>query len=158
MQTRRSSPLKLRIAGPEDSSDIWEWRNDPKTRSMFRNSATVPWASHSSWYASALMDKRKSIFVGIESESGLKIGVVRFDRESIGDVAEISINLNPAMRGKGFSEPLLSLAIAKFLQNSDCVLLAEVKAENTASAQIFEKVGFNEYAEEHGMKKFRKSS
>jgi L-amino acid N-acyltransferase YncA len=51
----------------------------------------------------------------------------------------------------------LALAIGNFSQYLDCDLVAEVKAENSASTRIFTNVGFREITGEHGMKKFLKT-
>ncbi|MBT6536258.1 MAG: GNAT family N-acetyltransferase [Rhodospirillaceae bacterium] len=150
--------MKLRPADSEDSNDIWEWRNDPTTRAMSRIATVTSWESHCTWFAAAQKNENKVIYIGTEGETDAKIGMVRFDIDPANNVAETSINLNPAMRGKSLSQPFLALAAEKFSHYFNGDLVAEIRSENSTSIRIFENVGFVEHAEEQGMKKFRKPS
>jgi RimJ/RimL family protein N-acetyltransferase len=71
-----------------------------------------------------------------------KAGIVRFDRTE-GSEWEVSITVNPQMRGRGLGARLLSAAIAERrneMGNPD--LIARIKPENAASQRIFDKAGF----------------
>ena len=123
----------VRPAVEGDALDVLAWRNDPVTRAMARNREAVDEASHLAWFAGALADSRRTFLIG--EVEGEKIGMVRFDR---GDETEVSINLNPAHRGRGLSYPLLMAALA-------CVdgdVWAEIRPENAASLRLFERAGF----------------
>jgi hypothetical protein len=40
--------LCLRIATPEDSHQLWQWRNDPVTRANSKTNEQVPFERHES--------------------------------------------------------------------------------------------------------------
>lgn len=125
--------MKLRQATLGDSLDLWRWRNDPVTRAMSRNSEAVELASHEAWFRRALEGPEISLFIG-ETEEGA-VGMVRFDH---GAETEVSINLNPAFRGRGLSHALLAAGLAE----AAGVVFAEIKDENAASRRLFEQAGF----------------
>ncbi len=149
--------MKLRTATDADSQDIWEWKNDPLTREMSRDPTPVPRDAHDRWFAAVQQDENRVIFVAVDTQTGEKIGMVRFDADPASGTAETSINLNPAMRGRGLATPLLRHAVDHYAQASDSVLRAEVKSANTASIRVFGNAGFEECCEDRGIKTFRRA-
>jgi RimJ/RimL family protein N-acetyltransferase len=135
----------VRRAGEGDALDVLSWRNDPMTRAMARNQEAVDEASHLAWFAAALADPRRTFLIG-EAE-GEKIGMVRFDRDG---ETEVSINLNPAHRGRGLSYPLLMAALA--LVSGD--VWAEIRPENAASLRLFERAGFRFKTMHEGLRRY----
>ena len=125
--------MKLRKATPADSLDLWRWRNDPVTRAMSRSSGPVERPAHNAWFARVLKDPAVSLFIG-EIEEG-PVGMVRFDH---GAETEVSINLNPAFRGRGLSYALLAAGLAEV----GGMVFAEIKDGNAASRRLFERAGF----------------
>ena len=133
--------LKVRQAKIQDCDILFEWRNDPHSRCMFRNSAVVSYNDHRSWFEASLSDPDVLILM-FENEVGLTTGVVRFNRTGSG--AECSINLAPAFRGLGLGSSCLALAVdwvEKFWGLTE-VLTASIKPENHASVKVFEDAGF----------------
>jgi RimJ/RimL family protein N-acetyltransferase len=126
-------PVTLRKATPDDASDLLAWRNDPVTRAMSRNSDPVEAAEHARWFQRALQDAACTLLIG--EDDGRKIGMVRLSR---GEETEVSINLNPAVRGRGLSRELLTKALAQ----ERGAVLAVIKPENLASVRLFERAGF----------------
>ena len=125
------------------SETIWEWRNDPITRKMSINSEKVSWEEHTSWYEKILLDKCMKLYVG--EEEGIPIGVVRFDKCDDDEyVYEVSINISPAYRKKGFGKQLLTHGIRKLLKEvENCKFIrAEVKKDNLSSNKLFKSFGF----------------
>lgn len=57
-------------------------------------------------------DKNQFVYVGIEEEE--RIGICRFNLDETNKVAEVSVNLNPKMRGKNYGFQLLHLSRQKF--------------------------------------------
>src|SRR5207253_2565491 len=105
-----------------------------------RTSDIVPWKSHRRWYADAANNPQNVILMAYVN--GIPAGMVRFDDVEIAS-AEISINLNPAMRGKKISRPILAAACEYGFDTLKLSRIdAEVKPENVASMKIFEDVGF----------------
>ena len=86
----------LRRAILADAADVLAWRNDPVTRAMSRNGDAVGEAEHLAWFARAIADPSRILLIG--EDAGAKVGMVRIDR---GAESEVSINVNPACRGRG---------------------------------------------------------
>jgi RimJ/RimL family protein N-acetyltransferase len=136
--------IEIRKAGtdPEsaDSMLMWEWRNDPITRQMSRETGEITLESHKSWYAKAAKDPKKAILMAYSE--GSPICMVRFDYIDK-DYAEININMNPATRGKGLGKPVLEAGCRYGFENLGLKrIYAEIKPENIPSIKIFEGTGF----------------
>lgn len=125
--------MTVRKATLDDASDLLAWRNDLLTRAMSRTTEPVEAADHIRWLQQALKDSACTLLIG--EDDGRKIGMVRLAR---GEETEISINLNPAVRGRGLARQLLALALAE----ERGAILAVIKPENLASIQLFEGAGF----------------
>jgi len=128
-----------------DSKLIWAWRNDPVTRRMSRTSDPIPWESHAAWYAGT--DSR----ILMAFVDGAPVAMLRFDD------GEISINLDPAMRGKRLGEPILVAGCTYgFVTLGLASIRAEVKPDNLASIKIFERAGFVPDGDHDGLRRYRK--
>ena len=140
------------------SEMIWEWRNDPITRKMSVNSEKVSWEEHTSWYEKVLLDKCRKIYLGVES--GIPIGVVRFDKsDNENYVYEVSITISPENRGKGFGKQLLNNGIRRLYKEvRNCKFIrAEVKKDNKSSNKLFKSCGFIFIKDESGMNTYELS-
>ena len=84
------------------------------------------------------MENSNRIILIAENSSGNKIGNLRLDKIN-GKVAEISIVLDSAWRGKGLGSKLLAMVCD--MQN-DVLLTARVKKNNPHSANAFRRAGF----------------
>ena len=140
----RYQHITLEKAAPDPDSQnsrhIWQWKNDPLTRQMSRTTDLVSWENHHAWYESAAKDSKKVILMAYVN--GIPACMVRFDLTQQ-NFAEISINLNPAMRRKRLGKPILATACRYGLDTLKLShIYAEVKPENVASVKIFEDVGF----------------
>ena len=123
----------IRRATPDDALDVLNWRNDPLTRSMSLTQDEVEEQAHVAWFARVLGEAAITLLIG--EVDGEKVGMVRFDR---GDATEVSININPACRGRGLGHQLLAGAMAWAPGD----LVAVIKDENLASRRLFEGAGF----------------
>ncbi len=85
-----------------------------------------------------------------ENEDKKIIGWVSFQdfygRPAYNGTAEISIYLDENERGKGFGKGMLEYAIEKCPSLGIHTLLGFIFAQNITSLQLFEKLGFNEWA------------
>lgn len=130
-------------ATTDHSIDIWSWRNDPMTRSMFRSPDLVAWDDHAKWFESSLVNPKRFIYVALMN--GRPVGMVRFDAVSLAEGRfETSINVAPAERRSGIGRKLLTDSIRALTNEISCVkeILAEVKSTNPASNALFTSVGF----------------
>ena len=139
----------LRAATSADALDVWVWRNDPLTRAMSRVQEEVSRASHVDWFASAVVDPRRSLLIG--EVDGEKVGMVRFDH---GDTTEVSININPEHRSRGHGYALLLAA----LKSVPGEVWAEIRDQNLASQRLFERVGFEFRSTSDGFRRYLRPS
>jgi len=139
---RGAGELRLRRADEADSKLIWNWRNDPVSRSNFRDQNLISWAAHKEWFRSALDDLNRILFFG--EIDGVSIGIVRF--EPVGELEyEVSINLAPERRGMGLGRRLLAAACVEIERERGGVSFrAAVRRDNIASQRIFQQCGFSE--------------
>jgi RimJ/RimL family protein N-acetyltransferase len=133
--------MRIRKANLLDKKEIWEWWNDPVTRQMMKQNNYVSWEEHTIWYENIMVGADKILLI---AETNIdKIGVIRFDLKN-NSIYEVSINLNPNFRKKGYGSKVLKLAI-KFLKDKNIMitkLFAVYKKMNIASKKIFFKSNF----------------
>ena len=138
--------LLMREVAFQDSEEILAWRNQSEVREFSRNQDLITKETHSQWLNQRLKLIPAQPFWMFESGSG-KVGFVRFDLDSAVKLYEISIVVNPAMRGKGFGKEILNRAINKCLsKNSDSNFIAEAHKNNLGSHSLFLNCGFQEIA------------
>jgi len=132
--------MRIRLINEIDSKEIYNWRNNDLTREMSVNSELISFDDHKKWIINYINNPDKTIFIG--EESGLKLGVVRFELNLENNTAEVSINMNPLMRSKGYGKKLLSKSIEKYLNKTKTILKAKIKNENQISINLFKSQGF----------------
>jgi UDP-2,4-diacetamido-2,4,6-trideoxy-beta-L-altropyranose hydrolase len=133
--------LSVRLAGREDCEILWLWRNDPVTRATAKTSEPIPWRQHQQWFSTVLEDPARTLFIA--DVGSVPAATVRFDRPA--DEALISINVSPAMRGRGVGQAALEAACNHYLSSHlEVTLVAEVHRSNPASRKIFAAMGFTE--------------
>ena len=134
------SNIIIRKLEKKDSIDIFEWRNDSLSRSMFVSTEPIAKEEHNEWFNNSLKNPLVTIYLGMMLD--IKLGVCRFDFNPKAKSAQVSINLNPIMRGKNLSYILLKKAISKYKKNHDYDLTATIKKKNIASIRLFENCDF----------------
>ena len=134
--------IKIRKAEANDCEDLFNWRNDLKTRQMSHNNDFVSWDEHKIWFSDKVKNINTLILICEDYFDFSKIGVVRFDLHE--NFSLISINLSPDMRGKGKSSLCINAAIKKFKELFPNIksIIAEVKKQNLISSKLFIKCGF----------------
>ncbi|WP_027186544.1 GNAT family N-acetyltransferase [Desulfovibrio inopinatus] len=131
--------ITVREATADDLLQNWLWVNDPLTRKMFKQNEYIGWSEHCDWYERMLNNEEVVLCIGMLGEH--RIGNVRFDRR-MDRSYEMSINLDPSFRYKGFGSQMLTKAISLVRQSRDVELLfAMAKKVNVASIRVFEKSG-----------------
>jgi UDP-MurNAc hydroxylase len=152
-------PIEFTVcrAKPEDSAEIWQWRNDPLTKLMSISGDETSWEVHSNWYQAALANPSCTIYIGYLGDTE-KVGVCRFDVNLKENIAEVSINLNPEHRGKGLSHRLLAASMKEFLGHQKIDLSAKIKKNNLASLKCFSTCGFVFEKEDTSYMTYRKNS
>ena len=130
----------IRKANQSDYEDILKWRNDERSRKMFFNSKIITPIMHEAWFFEVLNNNNKVMYIG--ELDNYKVGVCRFDFDKSRLVSEVSINMNPHLRGKGLGKLFLKSSIVKYIRNNKTNLVAKVKSDNLASIKIFTHSGF----------------
>ncbi|MCP1716326.1 UDP-2,4-diacetamido-2,4,6-trideoxy-beta-L-altropyranose hydrolase [Methanocalculus alkaliphilus] len=135
------SPLHVRHATLADEALLLVWANDPETRKNSFSKDPISSATHRQWFHSRLRDIDGCSIYILETESGVPIGQVRFEREELG--WELHYTVAPEFRGRGIGKSLLNAAIQKFRDEKSGVLVfGRAKPENIRSQRIFEGLGF----------------
>jgi RimJ/RimL family protein N-acetyltransferase len=136
--------IRIRPAVEDDSTALFEWRNDEVSRRASISQDPVARDDHDRWFASSLASARRAIYLAIDDESGERVGMCRFDLDESGSTAEVSINLNPGWRGHGLAFPVLASAIEHYREHHALriPLTATIRMSNLASARVFLSAGF----------------
>jgi L-amino acid N-acyltransferase YncA len=134
--------IGLRAADKSDCEDVYAWRSDIVSRSMSFNSNIPSYEEHSLWFNSSLNNTDRKLYIG--EIGSTKIGVCRFDHNTKSGVVEVSINMNPKCRGRGYGKRLLASGMRAFQKIYKTEFLAKIKPENLASLKIFKSLGFQE--------------
>ncbi len=136
--------LTVRKATSSDSEKVFSWRNHPDVRVVSRNPEPIKPSVHANWFAGVLADENKLLLLG--EDKGESVGVIRFDVEDFR--AEVSIYLDPRLKGRGYGPDLLSTAEAWLATNRPevSILTAEVLGDNSRSRALFETCGFRRQA------------
>lgn len=134
--------IHVRRAVEADSRALFDWRNDPTTREGSVSTDVVEWPQHETWFRASLANPSRRIYIAeIDGSVESRVGMCRFDRD--GDDAEVSINLNPAFRGRGISGAVLRAAIDAYRESEHPVgLIARIRPQNVASVRLFKSAGF----------------
>ena len=125
---------------------------------MSVNSEKISWEEHTSWYEKILLDECRKIYV--DEEEGIPIGVVRFDKCVDEEYFyEVSVNISPTRRKKGFGKQLLTHGIRKLLKEVKIANLfrAEVKKDNLSSNKLFKSFGFIFIGDKSGINSYELS-
>lgn len=120
--------LSFRNARLEDADLLLQWRNDPLTREMSRNTGLVQKDDHMKWLGSQLAKNPSTLFVA--EVDGLPVATFRIDFDTI------SYTVAPSHRGKGLATTLL-----KQVYNLHGPLKAEISRRNIASIQAARSAG-----------------
>ena len=133
--------MLTRLVTRDDAEYLFKWRNDPHTIAMSLNSMPVNWNEHIEWLQRALNDEKKLLIL-CYLENSAPVGFVRFDVHY--HHAEVSINLNPRCRGKGFAKRCLTAALERFQREfrMPTQIIARIKIDNKASQRLFIGAGF----------------
>ena len=134
-----------------DCKEVFEWRNNELTRQMAGSSEIVIWDDHLRWYENALANENRMLLI-CEAKDRInlcKLGIVRFDFNEDSANSEISINLSPSIRGKGYAKKCLKKSIAYMLDERPMCdsITANIKKINKISKYLFEQVGFKMVSE-----------
>ena len=151
------SEMDYRKANFSDSRDLFEWRNDLATRKASIRSNEITWDEHKNWFEKVVASDESILLIFHEENvDSQKIGMTRIDIDEAGIEAEISINVNPAVRGRGFSVEMVSSTVSNAFNELEQLVIihAVVREDNLASLKVFEKAGFSLESRGSGVVRF----
>jgi RimJ/RimL family protein N-acetyltransferase len=130
----------LRLAKESDCKTVWEWANDPVTRSTSFSSDFIPWENHVQWFKAKLLDS-SCLFYIVEDKNLSLIGQVRYETKE--KQAVVSIALAPEARGKGYASSILHISSQKAFESTTVeTIYAYIKPDNIPSLRAFAKANF----------------
>lgn len=128
-----------------DARLVMAWRNDPVTLAMSYHRAAKSWDDFWPEFRDSYCGGQPApLFAVVE---GVRAGFLRFRPAphpggGAGRCTDISINLAPEVRGRGWGTAILKAAAGYLRAEGVKTVLAEVRRENTASARAFEAAGY----------------
>ena len=135
--------LQARLARLDDEALLLHWANDPLVRANAFNSEAIAIDTHQKWFYTRLRDPEGCKIYIVETEDGLPIGQVRFER--VENEWEIHYSLASFARGLGLAKNLLSVAIKRFrVGQNGAQVFGRVKQGNLPSQKVLEELGFTE--------------
>ena len=144
------TPLRVRHARLSDEALLLNWANDPETRQNSFSPDPIPAEDHRRWFYSRLRDLDGCRLYVVETEDGIPIGQVRFERQD--PAWEISYSIAPQFRKRGLGRPLLKAALLKMRSEyPGALVLGRVKPENLPSRKIFESLDFDTLSDGGGV-------
>ncbi len=134
--------INLRHADMGDSYELWFWRNHPGVRRWCLNNRKIDYKDHKKWLSGLLEKGNSVIYIARDRILG-KIGQIRFDIEE-GNLAYVSVNLNPLFLGKGMGNKIIKIGTYIFIKEKPEIktILAEIIDSNVFSKRSFEKAGY----------------
>jgi RimJ/RimL family protein N-acetyltransferase len=138
--------VALREANCDDASTLLAWRNDGATREMSVSQAEVTTEEHASWLKRMLGSSDHTLLIA--EQGGGAVGHVRFDRvTSSPDTWEISLTIDPAVRGRGLATELLRAAGNAAVSRGVRRFVARVRSNNERSLRAFKSAGYYAFVE-----------
>lgn len=151
VECMRMKQFRFRPVQEADSRWIWELSNDPSVRQTSFRDQPIPWESHVEWFHRRIHDDRNRFWI-VETDKGIPMGQLRMDEGNPN--TSISMSLGKEYRGFGWGKAIIRKTCERHRQAGGGRILAEIRAENTASVRAFESAGFRPKGggEVHGKK------
>lgn len=141
LTTTGETPLHVRHARLSDEALLLAWANDPVTRRNAFSSDPISAETHHLWFGKRLQDLENCRLYIVETEGGVSIGQVRFEKRD--QAWEIDYSLAPYFRGRGLGRSLLKTALLMLRsEKSGILVLGRVKKNNHPSCKVFESLDF----------------
>ena len=138
----RDSYVTYRHVCEEDCRLLWEWANDPETRSVSFSTDPISWEHHVRWFAEKLKDPEHVFFI-LSNLDDEPMGQVRYAVN--GKEAAISMSISPQFRGQGYGSQGIRITVEEFFTHVDVdVIRAYIKPENLKSVKSFTRAGFRD--------------
>lgn len=142
---RKLCEVRLREVTVDDAAALYRWRMDPRSRSMFLNTGTVPYPDHLA-YVRRHFEPGNTDHWFVAEAGGHAVGTAAlYDFTPDGRYAEWGrLALAPACRGRGWGRQILGLLLEYARDIGLHRVYSEVLAENHAVVHIHQILGFTE--------------
>lgn len=138
----KMTSVQLRPVISDDCRLLWEWTNDPDTRTASFSSKPIPWAEHVKWFEQKTRDPNYIMYLALNDDN-VPIGQVRFTVED--SEATVSVSIGSEFRNQGYGCTIISLASSRLFREIPVTTIhAYVKSTNQASLRAFLKAGFEQ--------------
>jgi RimJ/RimL family protein N-acetyltransferase len=117
----------------DDIEILYEWRNDPLTRSASLETNEVKLDEHREWLRDTLARADRKLHIA--EREGEPVGIVRLDFH--GDACEMSWTVAPSARGHGIGKLMVSAMINRI----GGLITARIRTDNAASVAIARAAG-----------------
>jgi UDP-2,4-diacetamido-2,4,6-trideoxy-beta-L-altropyranose hydrolase len=150
------TPVRMRLAAPADEELLLEWANDATTRRYSFGRGVIGADDHHRWFGERVRNTRDFVLLIGETDEGVALGTVRFDRTSAG--WRLNYSLGAPYRGRGLGRRMLELALQRLAQShaADWVC-GRVMAANAASHRVFRGLGFEAVNDADGVVEYRRA-
>lgn len=131
--------LTIRDLKEEDAKIIFDWANDPSTRSNSLNTRPIKWEEHLSWLKLKLQAKNAWFYIVEDDKEPCSF--VRFEEKNDKKIY-IGIVVSQEFRGRGIGKKAIALGLERFFQTNHIPVFAQIRSENLASIKAFESNNF----------------
>jgi RimJ/RimL family protein N-acetyltransferase len=138
----------LRAATMDDADALLAWRNDPATKALSHDKASVEQHAHLEWLARSLANPDRRLLIA--ERDGVAVGTVRADFSN--GVHELSWTVAPQARGQGVAKEMVAMLAAQ-IQGT---IRAQVLRGNEASVQVALHAGMKPLQEVGGVIHFER--
>jgi RimJ/RimL family protein N-acetyltransferase len=147
--------LEVVTRDEEAAKLIMSWRNDPGTLAMFYHRDPKVWPDFWDEFHDTYFNAPFGLMPLFACVDGKRVAFLKFgmaDNPALPEnTCDISINISPSDRGRGFAAPIL-LGVQRHVAGTGVSgIFAEVRRENMASAKSFLRAGFQELDTEEKM-------
>jgi RimJ/RimL family protein N-acetyltransferase len=133
--------LTLKKAQPDDAKFVYDLRFSTDVIQASLSSMTPTFEEHLNWWNKKVNTGNHHLLLAFDGDN--KIGYLRYDITELN--AEVSIALDPSLRGKGIGRQILQLGEEWLKENTDVTRIgAKVLQNNSKSLQMFKSQSFEE--------------
>jgi len=138
--------IALRHVREQDCEIIWQWANEPHTRSVSFFSNPIPWEDHRRWFTEKLHSQH-CVFYMATNQYGVPLGQARINLGQSCPV--ISVSLDHDFQSLGLGSKLIRVASEQAMKERNLGRIdALIKNDNSASLRAFSKAGYKNVGKE----------
>jgi RimJ/RimL family protein N-acetyltransferase len=134
--------VRLREVTRADADRLYEWRMDPETRQMFRDTEVVPYEVHLRFLERYFQADNHDRWFVIEADGGPVGALALYDIHQDGRAEWGRLLIDPARRGRGYARRATRLMLAYARAAGLTEVHCEILDQNLASLRVNRAEGF----------------